>query len=58
LTDSGAPGVRDGQVDLKLSSSTVQITFAVAREGTIKLGADGSLSNEITHTLTLNLVRA
>jgi hypothetical protein len=39
-----------------LTKSSVNISFAVTAEGTISLGVDGSLSNELTHTLTLGLV--
>jgi hypothetical protein len=41
-----------------LTQSSVNISFAVTAEGTISLGVDGSLSNELTHTLTLGLVSA
>lgn len=39
-----------------LTEGSVEIAFAVSREGTIKLGVDGTLSEDITHTLTLALV--
>jgi hypothetical protein len=38
-----------------LSSGTVSISFAITREGTISLGVDGELTNELTHTLRLGL---
>jgi hypothetical protein len=41
-----------------LTQSSVNISFAVTAEGTISLGVDGDLSNELTHTLTLGLVPA
>jgi hypothetical protein len=39
-----------------LADSSVNISFAVTAEGTISLGIDGALTNELTHTLTLRLV--
>jgi hypothetical protein len=39
-----------------LSASTIDISFAIAQTGTISLGADGELANEVTHTLRLGLV--
>jgi Trypsin-co-occurring domain 2 len=41
-----------------LTESSVNISFAVTAEGTISLGVDGGLTNEVTHTLTLGLVPA
>jgi Trypsin-co-occurring domain 2 len=41
-----------------LTESSVNISFAVTAEGTISLGVDGGLTNELTHTLTLGLVPA
>jgi Trypsin-co-occurring domain 2 len=41
-----------------LTQSSVNISFAITAEGTISLGVDGGLSNELTHTLTLGLVPA
>jgi hypothetical protein len=38
-----------------LQDSTVKLSFAVTAEGTISIGVDGSLSNELTHTLILGL---
>jgi hypothetical protein len=39
-----------------LSAGTVDIRFAVTQTGSISLGADGELANELTHTLRLVLV--
>jgi hypothetical protein len=39
-----------------LSASTIDISFAITQTGTISLGADGELANELTHTLRLGLV--
>lgn len=41
-----------------LTQSSVNISFAITAEGTISLGMDGGLSNELTHTLTLGLMPA
>jgi hypothetical protein len=38
-----------------LSASTIDIFFAITRTGTITLGVDGELENELTHTLRLAL---
>lgn len=38
-----------------LSASTIDITFAVTKTGTISLGVNGELANEVTHTLRLGL---
>ena len=38
-----------------LQDSTVKLAFAVTAEGTISIGVDGSLSDELTHTLILRL---
>jgi hypothetical protein len=41
-----------------LNDSTITISFAVTAEGSISIGVNGSLSDELTHTLTLGLVPA
>ncbi len=38
-----------------LSASTIDISFAITQTGTISLGTDGELTNELTHTLRLGL---
>jgi hypothetical protein len=38
-----------------LSASTIDISFAITQTGSITLGADGELANELTHTLRLGL---
>lgn len=38
-----------------LSASAIDISFAVTQTGSISLGADGELANELTHTLRLGL---
>jgi Trypsin-co-occurring domain 2 len=47
-----------GDDPFTLSESTVTISFAVTAEGTVSFGMDGALANELTHTLTLGLMRA
>lgn len=39
-----------------LASSSVDITFAITRTGTISLGIDGEFGDEVTQTLRLGLV--
>ena len=39
-----------------LNDSTIRISFAVTAEGSISIGVNGSLSDELTHTLVLALV--
>jgi hypothetical protein len=41
-----------------LNDSTITISFAVTAEGTISIGVNGTLSDELTHTLVLGLVPA
>ena len=41
-----------------LSASTIDISFAITQTGTISLGVDGELANELTHTLRLGLTPA
>jgi hypothetical protein len=38
-----------------LSTSDVEISFVVTKEGTISLGAEGEFSNEVTNKLRLSL---
>ena len=38
-----------------LSAGTIDISFAITQTGTISLGVDGELANELTHTLRLGL---
>ncbi len=38
-----------------LSESAIDISFAITQTGTISLGVDGELANELTHTLRLGL---
>jgi hypothetical protein len=41
-----------------LNDSTITISFAVTAEGSISIGVNGSLSDELTHALVLALVPA
>ena len=41
-----------------LSASTIDISFAITQTGTISLGVDGELANEVTQTLRLGLAPA
>lgn len=41
-----------------LTDSTVELVFAVTREGTVKLGVDGAVGDDVTHTLRMTLVPA
>lgn len=41
-----------------LNDSMITISFALTAEGAISIGVNGSLSDELTHTLTLALVPA
>jgi hypothetical protein len=45
-----------GEDPFILDKSTVNISFALTAAGTISLGVDGDLANELTHTLTLGLM--
>ncbi len=38
-----------------LSTSTVDISFAITQTGSISFGVDGELANELTHTMRLGL---
>lgn len=45
----------DGDEPFVLKTSSVELEFAVTEEGSITLGFEGKLSDEITHTLRLSL---
>jgi hypothetical protein len=45
----------DGDDPFILNDATITLSFAITAEGEISIGADGSLSEELTHTLTLGL---
>jgi len=55
---SAVASAATGDDPFTLGESSVNISFAVTAEGTISLGVDSSLANELTHTLTLGLVPA
>jgi hypothetical protein len=46
----------DGDDPFALNDAKITLTFAVSAEGEISIGIDGSLNNEVTHTLVLGLV--
>lgn len=48
-------GAAGGDDPFELQTSTVTLTFAVTHKGTLSLGVEGELGNEITHTLRLDL---
>jgi hypothetical protein len=47
-----------GKEPWDLSAGTVDITFGVTKTGSISVGADGELANEVTHPLRLRLAPA
>jgi hypothetical protein len=49
--------VRAGEGDdpFLLEESTVEMSFAITEDGSISLGIDGELKDEVTHTLRLGL---
>jgi hypothetical protein len=48
----------EGDDPFVLKDSNVELAFAVAEDGTISLGVEGELKDEITHTMRLGLVMA
>ena len=51
-------GAATGSDPFILSDATVRIAFAVTADGDISIGINGRLSQEITHTLILDLAPA
>lgn len=51
-------GAAEGDDPWELSESAVDISFAITQTGTISVGADGELVDELTHTLRLRLAPA
>jgi hypothetical protein len=51
-------GAAGGDDPFVLNDSTITISFAVPAEGSISIGVNGSLSDELTHTLAISLVPA
>lgn len=45
----------EGEDPFVLKDSNVELAFAVTADGTISIGAEGELKNEITHTMRLSL---
>jgi hypothetical protein len=52
---SAMASAAEGDDPWVLSAGAVDISFAITQTGTISLGADGELANELTHTLRLGL---
>lgn len=48
----------EGDDPFTLNDAQITLSFAVTAEGEISIGVDGSLSNEVTHTLALGLIPA
>jgi hypothetical protein len=48
----------EGDDPFILKDSSVELAFAVSEDGTISLGVEGELRNEITHTMRLSLAAA
>lgn len=46
-----------GDDPFTLQDSTVELTFGVAADGTISLGIDGELKDEVTHTIRMTIAR-
>ena len=47
-----------GDDPFTLNDAKITLSFAITAEGEISIGIDGSMSNEVTHTLILGLVPA
>ena len=47
----------EGDDPFTLRDSGVELSFGVAQDGTISLGIDGELTDEITHTLRVTIAR-
>jgi len=45
----------EGDAPWVLSAGTIDVFFAITQTGTISLGVNGELVNELTHTLRLGL---
>jgi hypothetical protein len=46
-----------GDDPFTLQDSTIELSFGVSQDGTISLGIDGELTDEITHTLRVTIAR-
>lgn len=46
----------EGEDPWELDAGTVDISFVITQLGTLSLGVDGELTNELSHTLRLGLV--
>jgi hypothetical protein len=52
---SGMASAAEGDEPWFLSTGEVEISFVITKEGSISLGAEGELSNEVTNKLVLTL---
>ena len=48
----------DGDDPFTLNDAKITLSFAVTVEGEISIGIDGSMSDEVTHSLALALLPA
>jgi len=48
----------DNDVPFTLRASSVELSFGIAEDGTISLGIDGELKDQVTHTMKLTIGRA
>jgi hypothetical protein len=48
----------DGDDPFDLNDAKITLSFAVTADGDISIGIDGSMTDEVTHTLVLSLVPA
>jgi hypothetical protein len=48
----------DGDDPFALNDAKITLSFAVTADGDISIGIDGSMTNEVTHTLVLRLTPA
>ena len=48
----------DGDDPFALNHAKITLSFAVTADGDISIGIDGSMTDEITHTLVLSMIPA
>jgi hypothetical protein len=53
-----AASAADGDDPFTLNDAKITLSFAVTAEGDISIGAEGSMSDEVTHSLILTIVSA
>ena len=47
----------EGEDPFTLSDSSMELSFGVSQDGSISLGVDGDLADEITHTLRVSIAK-